>query len=60
MVEQSLQGVYCIYFHIYWKKLNIEMLIKVSPGLDREGTSIQFLSKEVLRLLGGLTSLEEC
>jgi len=38
----------------------MEVLIEVSPGLDREYASIQFLSEEVLGLLCSLTSLEEC
>jgi len=35
------------------------MLIEVSPDLDKEGASIQFLSEKVLGPLCGLISLEE-
>ena len=46
-------------YDIYWKELDIEMLIEVSPDLDKEGASIQFLSEKVLGPLCGLISLEE-
>ena len=35
------------------------MLLEVSPGLNRKFASICFVSKDVLRLLGCLTSFEE-
>lgn len=60
MIGQSLQGVYCIHFHIHQKELGTEILIEVSLGLDKKGTDVQFLSEEVLGPLHGLASLEEC
>ena len=60
VIGQSLQGVYCIHFHIHQKELGTEILIEVSLGLDKKGTDVQFLSEEVLGPLHGLASLEEC
>ena len=37
-----------------------ELLFKVSPGLDRENTSVYFLMEHVLGLLGAATTFEEC
>ena len=36
-----------------------ELLLKVSLGLDRENTSVCFLTKHIFRLLGGTTTFEE-
>jgi len=37
----------------------LELLLKVSPGLNGEDASVCFLTKEVLRPLGSPSSLEE-
>jgi len=37
-----------------------ELLLKVSPGLDREDASVHFLAKHVFRPLDGTTTFEEC
>jgi len=39
--------------------LTLELLLKVSPGLNGEDASVHFLTKEVLGPLGSLSSLEE-
>ena len=37
-----------------------ELLLKISPDLDRENASVHFLTKYIFRPLGGITSFEEC
>jgi len=39
--------------------VNLELLLKVSPGLDGENTNVHFLTKHVFGLLGGMTTFEE-
>jgi len=39
--------------------LTSELLLEVSPGLNREDTSVHFLVKEVLGPLGSPFTLEE-
>ena len=36
-----------------------ELLLKISPGLDRENASICFLTKHIFGPLGGMTSFKE-
>jgi len=60
VVEQSLQEVDSICFYVDQEELGLELLVKVTLGLKGKDTSVYFLSKEVLRLLGSLISLEEC
>ena len=36
-----------------------ELLLKVSPGLNREDANVYFLAKKVLGPLGSLSTLEE-
>jgi len=36
-----------------------ELLFKVTPGLYRENTSVRFLTVDVLRPLGSMTTLEK-
>jgi len=39
--------------------INPELLFEVLPGLDRENTSVRFLTKHVFGPLGGTTTFEE-
>jgi len=39
--------------------LTPELLLKVGPGLNREDTSVRFLTKEVFGPLGSPSTLEE-
>ena len=48
MVGYSLQDINPVSLCIYWKELDIEVLIEVSPALGRENSSVYFLSKKVL------------
>jgi len=59
MVGHSLQDINCISLHNYWKKQDMEVLIEISSGLDREHASVYFLLKEVFRPLCGLVSFKK-
>jgi len=59
MVGSSFQSVDRVCFHIYREEVQPELLFKVSPGLDRENTSVCFLMEHVFRPLGGTASFEE-
>ena len=48
-----------ICFHIEQEELTLELLLKVSPGLNWEDASVRFLVKEVLRPLRSPSTLEE-
>jgi len=39
--------------------VQLELLFKVSPGLDEKNTSVHFLTEYIFRPLGGTTSLEK-
>jgi len=39
--------------------VQLELLFKVSLGLDRENASVRFLTEYIFGLLGGTTSFEE-
>jgi len=39
--------------------VNLELLLKVSPGLDGENASVYFLTKHVFGPLGSTTTFEE-
>ena len=39
--------------------MQLELLLRFSPGLDRENASVCFLMEYVFGPLGGITSLEE-
>jgi len=40
--------------------MNLELLFKVSPCLDRENASVCFLTEHVFGPFGGTTAFEEC
>ena len=39
--------------------MKLELLLKISPGLDKENASVRFLTKYIFRPLGSTTSFEE-
>jgi len=45
--------------HVYREKVQPELSFEVFPGLDRENTSVCFLTEHILGPLGGTTSFEE-
>jgi len=59
VVEDSFQCIDCIRFHINREEMNLELLFKVSPYLDRENASVCFLTEYVFRPLGSTTIFEE-
>jgi len=60
VVGSAFQYIDCVHFCVNREEVKPELLLKISPGLDRENTSICFLMKHIFRLLGGMTSFEEC
>jgi len=60
VVGGPFRSVDCVRFHIYRKEVQLELLFKVSPGLDGENTSVRFLTEHIFGPLGGTTSFEEC
>jgi len=59
VIGGALQSIDCICFHVNWEEVNLELLLKVSPGSDGENTSVRFLMKHVFGLLGSTTTFEE-
>jgi len=58
-VRGSLQSIDRVCFRVNREEVQLELLFKVSPGLDGENASVRFLTKYVFGPLGGTTSLEE-
>jgi len=59
VIGGAFQSIDCVCFCINWKEVNLELLLKVSPGLDGENASVRFLTKHVFGLLGSMTTFEE-
>jgi len=59
IVQRPLQSIDGICFCVDWEELTLELLLKVSPGLNWEDASVYFLAKEVLRLFCSPFILEE-
>jgi len=59
VVGCSFQSVDPVCFHVHREEVNLELLFKVLPGLHGENASVHFLMENVLRLLGGTTTLEK-
>jgi len=60
VVGDAFQSIDCVCFHVNREEVKLELLLKISPGLDRENASVYFLTKHVFRPLSGTTSFEEC
>jgi len=60
VVGSPFQTVDYVRFRVCREEVQLELLFKFSPGLDRENASVCFLMKYVFGPLGGITSLEEC
>ena len=60
MTGGALQSIDCICFCINWEEVNLELLLEVSLGLDRENASVRFLTKHVFGPLDSTTTFEEC
>ena len=59
MIGGFFQYVDHIHFYVNREEMNLELLFKVSPCLDRENASIRFLIEHVFGPLGGTTAFEE-
>ena len=59
VVGSPFQTVDCVCFRVCREEVQLELLLKFSPGLDRENASVCFLMEYVFGPLGGITSLEE-
>jgi len=59
VVGSFFQSVDCIRFCVCREEVQLELLFKVSPGLDGENASVRFLTEYVFGPLGGMTSFEE-
>jgi len=59
VIGGAFQSIDCVCFHVNWEEVNLELLLKVSPGSDRENASVRFLTKHVFGLLGSTTTFEE-
>ena len=59
VVGSSFQSVDRVRFRVCREEVQLELLFKVSLGLDGENASVRFLTEYVFRPLGGTTSFEE-
>jgi len=59
VVGGAFQHVDCIRFCVNREEVKPELLLEISPGLDRENSSVCFLMKHIFGPLGGMTSFEE-
>ena len=60
VVRSSFQSINHVYFRICREEVQLELLFKFSPGLDRENASVRFLTEYIFGPLSGTISLEEC
>jgi len=59
VVGSSFQSVDRICFRVCREEVQLELLFKVSPGLNGENASVCFLMEYFFRLLGGTAPFEE-
>jgi len=60
VIGDTFQSIDCIRFYVNREEVDPELLLKVSPGLNREDASVRFLAKHIFGPLGGTTTFEEC
>jgi len=60
VVGDAFQHVDCVRFCVNREEVKLELLLKISLGLDRENASVCFLTKHIFGPLGGTASFEEC
>jgi len=60
VVGGAFQRIDCVHFCVNREEVKPELLLKISPGLDRENASVCFLTKYIFGPLSGMTSFEEC
>jgi len=59
VIGGAFQSIDCVRFYVNWEEVNPELLLEVSPGLNRENASVCFLTKHVFGPLGSTTTFEE-
>jgi len=59
VVGGVFQHVDCVCFCVNREEVKLELLLEISPGLDRENASVRFLTKYIFRPLGSTTSFKE-
>jgi len=59
VVGGAFQRVDCICFCVNREEVKPELLLEISPGLDRENASVCFLMKYIFGPLGSTTFFEE-
>jgi len=59
VVGGAFQRVDCICFCVNREEVKPELLLEISPGLDRENANVRFLTKYIFGPLGSMTSFEE-
>jgi len=60
VIGDAFQSIDGICFHVNREEVDLELLLKVSLGLDREDASVCFLAKHVFGPLGSTITFEEC
>jgi len=60
VIGGAFQSIDCVRFRVNREEVNLELLLKVSLGLDGKNTSVRFLTEYIFRPLGGMTTFEEC
>jgi len=59
VVGGAFQCVDCVHFRVNREEVKPELLLEISPGLDRENTSVCFLTKYIFGPLSSTTSFKE-
>ena len=59
MVGGSFQSIDRFRFRVDREEVDLELLFKVPPGLDKEDAGVHFLMEHVLGPLGGATTFEK-
>jgi len=59
VVGGAFQRIDCVCFRVNREEVKLELLLELSPGLDRENASVRFLTKYIFGPLGGMSSFEE-
>ena len=60
MVGGAFQHIDCVCFRVNREEVKLELLLEISPGLDRENASVRFLTKYIFGPLGSTSSFKEC
>jgi len=59
VVRGAFQRIDCVRFRVNREEVKSELLLEISPGLDRENASVRFLTKYIFGPLASTSSFEE-